>query len=429
MKKILFSVALAATLCSCGGNANREYYFLENEVRVYNDPTAEFDTLSYALGMNLGLNLHIQQKDLGYINDIVCEAIEAEVTKPVVDMEFIKKNREEMTEFNNNKVRPYMMAKQIQSRKQFTDPEAADSIELPALFDDKFTAESVSKNLGHDMGNHLREVSYPANLYWIFKAFSDAEQLNGIYSTNDTTMMLKQPEVTQALRKYYTEQLLDINKERSEKWINNIAHKSDVQELVMGNDKLYYRIETPGNDVKIGKLADTVVITYEIFTNRGILVESTEDRANTVKKAIENIRKDESLSDSVRNSRIADGEEHLKKVSKPSMLASNLKLRGAQEALRLIGVGGEITIWMPAALAYGEKGNRSVQPNEAVVMNIKLYDVKEGTVTNNILKPTAGNAKISTIPASSAKKVDNVQKTVKPVSITPVKTSENPSTK
>jgi FKBP-type peptidyl-prolyl cis-trans isomerase FkpA len=197
----------------------------------------------------------------------------------------------------------------------------------------------------------------------------------------------------------------------------------------MGNDKLYYRIETPGNDVKIGKLADTVVITYEIFTNRGILVESTEDRANTVKKAIENIRKDESLSDSVRNSRIADGEEHLKKVSKPSMLASSLKLRGAQEALRLIGVGGEITIWMPAALAYGEKGNRSVQPNEAVVMNIKLYDVKEGTVTNNILKPTAGNAKISTIPASSAKKVDNVQKTVKPVSITPVKTSENPSTK
>jgi FKBP-type peptidyl-prolyl cis-trans isomerase FkpA len=380
MKKILFSVALAATLCSCGGNANREYYFLENEVCVYNDPTAEFDTLSYALGMNLGLNLHIQQKDLGYINDIVCEAIEAEVTKPVVDMEFIKKNREEMTEFNNNKVRPYMMAKQIQSRKQFTDPEAADSIELPALFDDKFTAESVSKNLGHDMGNHLREVSYPANLYWIFKAFSDAEQLNGIYSTNDTTMMLKQPEVTQALRKYYTEQLLDINKERSEKWINNIAQKSDVQELVMGNDKLYYRIETPGNDVKIGKLADTVVITYEIFTNRGILVESTEDRANTVKKAIENIRKDESLSDSVRNSRIADGEEHLKKVSKPSMLASNLKLRGAQEALRLIGVGGEITIWMPANLAYGEDGNRFIGPNEALQMNIELLDVKTPNV-------------------------------------------------
>lgn len=424
MKKFLFSLALVATLCSCGNNGPRDYYFMDNEQKMQNNPEAEFDTLSYAIGMNFGMNLFVQQKDINYIGDIVYQAIEDEVMKEVVDLEFIKQNRAKMVKYNKEYIRPYMMAKQSNMRKLMMNPEATDTVEIPELYNEEFTPEVVSQNIGYDMGNHLREVSYPANLHWIFKAMKDAESLNGIVSANDSTLMLSPVMMTQALRKYYTEDLLTINAERSRKWIANIATKSDVEPLIVANDTLYYRIENLGNDIKPTQLTDTVQITYEVYTSRGVLIESTNDRAQSVRDNIAEVREDANITDSVRNIRIAELEERLDKVAKPKMPISFLKLRGAQECLQLIGEQGEVTIWMPASMAYGTQGNRSVQPNEAVVMNIQLHRVAEG-VANDNLTPRPGNGIIKTLPQKDAMKAG------KPVVINPVpeKKELTPTTK
>ena len=56
MKKLLFVIAAAALFASCGG---RDYYFAEEKAYTYTDAEAEFDTLSYAVGMNLGLNVSL----------------------------------------------------------------------------------------------------------------------------------------------------------------------------------------------------------------------------------------------------------------------------------------------------------------------------------------------------------------------------------
>ena len=55
MKKILFSVVALAMLTACGGG-DRQMYFDNDSSRTFNDPNAEFDTLSYAVGMNIGLS-------------------------------------------------------------------------------------------------------------------------------------------------------------------------------------------------------------------------------------------------------------------------------------------------------------------------------------------------------------------------------------
>jgi hypothetical protein len=60
---------------------------------------------------------------------------------------------------------------------------------------------------------------------------------------------------------------------------------------------------------------------------------------------------------------------------------------GAKQALQLIGEGGNITVWLPASLGYGERGNRYAHPNEALVLNITLVDVKH--VAEEKLKPAA----------------------------------------
>ncbi len=48
--------------------------------------------------------------------------------------------------------------------------------------------------------------------------------------------------------------------------------------------------------------------------------------------------------------------------------------RGVQEALRMIGRGGHIRVWIPSKLAYGEEGNEElgVEPVETLYYDIKL---------------------------------------------------------
>ena len=67
-----------------------------------------------------------------------------------------------------------------------------------------------------------------------------------------------------------------------------------------------------------------------------------------------------------------------------------------QNALKLIGNEGSITIWMNAAKALGYRANRMLPMNEAVVVNVELLDVKTvkptpQPVTNHITVPAKGN--------------------------------------
>ena len=74
MKKILFFglAALCAVSCksepkpleefSLDGPVSPDYYCQMANGEVYDDAKAEFDTLSYALGMNLGISINVQQR-------------------------------------------------------------------------------------------------------------------------------------------------------------------------------------------------------------------------------------------------------------------------------------------------------------------------------------------------------------------------------
>ena len=50
---------------------------------------------------------------------------------------------------------------------------------------------------------------------------------------------------------------------------------------------------------------------------------------------------------------------------------------GWTEGVQLIGKGGQITLWIPAELAYGQRGAGSdIGPNEALEFKVELYDIK-----------------------------------------------------
>ena len=53
----------------------------------------------------------------------------------------------------------------------------------------------------------------------------------------------------------------------------------------------------------------------------------------------------------------------------------NRVIKGWTEGLQLVGEGGEIELFIPASLAYGENGNQGIEPNSTLIFNVKVSKV------------------------------------------------------
>lgn len=367
MKRLFFAIALLAMVTACDNS--RSYYCQSNENRSYYDAEGEFDTLAYSLGMNLGLGISLQYAEAGFDTDALIESFAAHVNQSIIDREAWAEHVAFMERFNSERVRPFMNAKRMNQMLQMQNAEP-----LPAIFDEEFTVERSSAALGRDMAEYVRKSMAEANTYWIIEAMKDAKQVSSIEEV-DAKMRLTTAQMGECINNYFIETLPAEEEARSAEWLAEVAQRSDVHPLTVGKDTLYYRINSKGGSLHANNSDDEISFRFELYTRRGVLVESTADRANTLRKQIEAVRKDEMLSDSLRQVRIEKIEAQIPATEQPTIPMSQFMLEGAKRAIPLIGECGNITVWMPASLAYGKRGNRMVHPNEAVVMNFTLCDV------------------------------------------------------
>ena len=54
---------------------------------------------------------------------------------------------------------------------------------------------------------------------------------------------------------------------------------------------------------------------------------------------------------------------------------ANRVIRGWTEGLGLLGEGGKATLYIPAELAYGERGNRGIAPNSTLIFDVEVLKV------------------------------------------------------
>ena len=54
---------------------------------------------------------------------------------------------------------------------------------------------------------------------------------------------------------------------------------------------------------------------------------------------------------------------------------ANRVIKGWTEGLGLIGEGGKATLYIPAKLGYGERGNRSIAPNSTLIFDVEVLKV------------------------------------------------------
>ena len=54
---------------------------------------------------------------------------------------------------------------------------------------------------------------------------------------------------------------------------------------------------------------------------------------------------------------------------------ANRVIRGWTEGLGLLGEGGKATLYIPAELAYGARGNRGIEPNSTLIFDVEVLKV------------------------------------------------------
>ena len=121
------------------------------------------------------------------------------------------------------------------------------------------------------------------------------------------------------------------NLAKEEEFLSANAKKENVDTTASG---LQYTIIAPGADQKIAP-EDTVWVNY-----KGTLLDGT----------------------------VFDENDSTKFIAKRV-------IRGWTEGLGLLGEGGKATLYIPAELAYGERGNRNIEPNSTLIFDVEVLKV------------------------------------------------------
>ena len=125
------------------------------------------------------------------------------------------------------------------------------------------------------------------------------------------------------------------NKEAGDKFLLKNKAVEGVQETESG---LQYKIIEAGNDVKPAP-TDTVWVKYKGTHIDGTVFDETAEDADAVRFTLNSV------------------------------------VAGWTEGLQLIGEGGEIELYVPANLAYGEQGRPGIDPNSTLIFDVKLEKV------------------------------------------------------
>jgi FKBP-type peptidyl-prolyl cis-trans isomerase len=143
-------------------------------------------------------------------------------------------------------------------------------------------------------------------------------------------------------------------------------------------DGLQYRVITNGTGV-VPSAEDMVTVNY-----RGTLLDGTEFDSSA-------------------------------KSGHPAEFQVNHVIHGWTEALTNMTVGSKWQLFIPSALAYGERGNRSIPPNSTLIFDVELLGTKPPPppappLTSDIIKvPSADEmkkgAKIETLKAEDVQKM------------------------
>ena len=200
-------------------------------------------------------------------------------------------------------------------------------------------SDSVSYSIGYDIGNSFNEQSAgDINMEAFVKGFK-----NGY---DDTEPMLAQDTMRTVLKRYQQKMMKKRkaeqmkaskeNKQKAEEFFKENLQKEGVQETDSG---LQYKVLEEGDGEMPGP-KDKVRVHYKGTLLDGTVFDSSHKRG------------------------------------KPAEFQVNQVIKGWQEALQMMSVGGKWKIFVPSELAYGQRGAGSqIGPNETLIFEVELLEI------------------------------------------------------
>ena len=330
MKKVLtFAAIIAASLSvvACGNNNGKQ-----------------IDSLSYAIGEDLGLNLSLGMKDFNLDREIVIANIKDFYKNGDVEGEEIKEVRNQMMQYQYTVLMPYMYAKRAQDMLGSDQPDTLPA--LPELFNEEYTRENVSTMMGKNMGAAVKGVDADINMKHVLMAIEDAKRVEEPVHI-DSLMRLTQEQMQSVFQRHAEnmrakaqaerEKALVENAKLSDEWLAEVEKQEGVQKTESG---LLYRIDREGDGAQATADTDVVLVNYEGKNRAGKVFDSSYER------------------------------------EEPISFPLNGVIPGWTEGMKLVKAGGQITLWIPSALAYGENGaGADIGPNEALEFKVELIEV------------------------------------------------------
>ncbi len=325
---ILAVAVCAAVVVSCGSKVN--------EIGVSKGNKSQMDTLSYAWGINFANDMRSgvpeMRFDWAVLADAAAESMLVEAAYE--EDEANKKNLEVLESFFTTK-RPERIQKFLEANPVDTTSQTSVMVQQQALiasldiFETEEERKEVSAAYGYDLGARFRSVRFPIQAYWFAQAIKDFTSEKGAAIMSD--------EAANYVDTYFLNVMPRKNKEASEAWLAKVEKQKGVNKTESG---LLYRIDREGDAVKpTGK--DMVKCNYEGKLRDGFVFDSSYERGEPAEFPLSGV------------------------------------IPGWTEGLQLIGQGGQITLWIPSELAYGQggAGGGMIGPNEALEFKVELIEV------------------------------------------------------
>ena len=331
MKKVILVVAvfaLAIGSMACGGGRR-----LTNDV----------DSLSYAMGANVGLNINFGVKELELDKAQILKTAKDFIVNGDIESEEFQKDMQTFQTFQYTKFIPYMQVLQ-----QYEGEVRKDTIPgLPELYDEVYTRENIARCIGNLMGADIVSLKDELNIEKVYAGMDDGvkvtstetifeeimltqEQMQQVFMAFQQKMMQKQQDEFEALKAK--------NAEESAAWLAEVEKMEGVQKTESG---LLYRIDRMGDGKQATKDSDIVKVNYEGKVRSGKVFDSSYERGEAIEFPLDGV------------------------------------IKGWTEGMKLIKAGGQITLWIPSELAYGDRQrSEDIDPNCALEFKVELLEVK-----------------------------------------------------
>jgi FKBP-type peptidyl-prolyl cis-trans isomerase len=234
--------------------------------------------------------------------------------------------------------------------------------------------DKTSYALGVNFGQNLKTQGVEVNVDTVRKGIEDA--LAGKPQLNNEQMR----ETFAALRtqiQAHMEEKRKENKAEGDKFLAENASKPGVKKTDTG---LEYKVIKEGSG-ESPKPSDEVTVKYTGKLIDGTVFDSTE-----------------------------------KQGGKPATFRVTGVIKGWTEALEKMNKGAEWELYIPADLAYGERGRPGIPPNSTLIFNVELLDIKAAPIpTARPQQPTTSD--IVKVPSAEEMKKGAKIEIIKPQDI------------